>query len=91
MSYKLFAMDAKVTLSFDANIIDRAKKYAENQGLSLSRLTEVLLRKATFGGYTNIEDIPIADWVNTVSEGDAEYTKPRKRKKMKDEYFNSKK
>ncbi len=91
MSYKLIAMDAKVTLSFDANIIDRAKKYAENQGLSLSRLTEILLRKATFGGYTNIEDIPIADWVNTVSEGDAEYTKPRKSKKMKDEYFNSKK
>ncbi len=84
-------MDAKVTLSFDASIIEKAKKYAESQGLSLSRLTEVLLRKATFGGYTNIEDIPIADWVNDISEGDAEYTKPRKRKTMKDEYFNSKK
>jgi len=85
-------MDAKVTLSFDANIIEKAKHYAESQGISLSRLTEILLRKATLGGYKNIEDIPIADWVNTVSEGEAEYiTTPRKRKDIKDEYFKSKK
>ena len=85
-------MDAKITLSFDANIIDKAKHYAESQGLSLSRLTEILLRKATTGGYKNIEDIPVADWVNTVSEGEAEYiTTPKKRKDIKDEYFKSKK
>jgi len=85
-------MDAKITLSFDANIINKAKHYAESQGLSLSRLTEILLRKATTGGYKSIEDIPIADWVNTVSEGEAEYiTTPKKRKDLKDEYFKSKK
>ena len=84
-------MDAKVTLSFDANIIDKAKHYAENRGISLSRLTEILLRKATAGGYTNIEDIPVADWVTTVSEGEAEYITPRKRKAVKDEYHNRKK
>ena len=85
-------MDAKVTLSFDASIIERAKQYAENKGISLSRLTEILLRKATTGGYRNIEDIPVADWVHTVSEGEAEYiSAPRKRKDMKDEYYNSKK
>ena len=85
-------MDAKITLSFDANIIDKAKHYAESQGISLSRLTEILLRKATAGGYRNIEDIPVADWVNTVSEGEAEYiTNPRKRKDLKDEYYNRKK
>ena len=33
-------MDAKVTLSFDAQIIEKAKTYAQSQGLSLSRLTE---------------------------------------------------
>jgi len=85
-------MDAKITLSFDANIIDKAKHYAETQGISLSRLTEILLRKATFSGYRNIEDIPVADWVNTLSEGEAEYiTTPRKRKDLKDEYYNRKK
>jgi hypothetical protein len=84
-------MDAKVTLSFDANIIDKAKHYAESQGISLSRLTEILLRKATTGGYRSIEDIPISNWVNTVSEGEAEYITPRKRKNMKDDYYKSKK
>lgn len=84
-------MDAKVTLSFDANIIDKAKHYAESRGLSLSRLTEILLRKATTGGYSEIEDIPIANWVSTLSEGEAEYITPRKRKNRKEEYYNSKK
>ena len=85
-------MDAKITLSFDATIIDKAKQYAESQGISLSRLTEILLRKATHHGYRNIEDIPVADWVQTVSEGEAEYiTAPRKRKEIKDEYFKSRK
>ena len=76
-------MDAKITLSFDANIIDKAKKYAKKEGLSLSRLTEILLRKAVSKDYKNIEDIPIADWVNSISDGPAEYVKPRKRRELK--------
>jgi hypothetical protein len=84
-------MDSKITLSFDANIIDKAKHYAESQGISLSRLTEILLRKATTGGYREIEDIPVANWVYTLSEGEAEYITPRKRKHRKEEYYNSKK
>ena len=43
-------MDAKVTLRFDAKIIKQAKQYAEGQGISLNRLTEILLRKLTRGG-----------------------------------------
>lgn len=85
-------MDAKITLSFDANIIDKAKRYAESQGISLSRLTEILLRKATHGGYKDIEDIPVSNWVHTLSEGETEYiTNPKKRKDLKEEYFKSKK
>ena len=84
-------MDAKVTLSFNEDVIEQAKMYAESKGISLSRLTEILLRKATAGGYKNIEDIPVADWVYTVSEGEAEYITERKRKNLKEEYFNSKK
>lgn len=83
-------MDAKITLSFDAQIIERAKKYAKSNGISLSRLIEILLRKATTSNY-NIEDIPIADWVHTLSEGETEYVKPHKRKALKKEYFDSKK
>jgi len=84
-------MDAKVTLSFDASIIEKAKKFAEKNGISLSRLTEILLRKAVSGNYTTIEDMPISDWVNAVAEGDPQYvTKPRSRKALKDEFFASK-
>jgi hypothetical protein len=85
-------MDAKITLSFDAGIIDRAKKFAENNGISLSRFTEILLKKAISGNYNSIEDMPISDWVSMVAEGDAEYvTKPRQRKDLKKEYFSKKK
>lgn len=83
-------MDSKITLSFDTNIIDKAKHYAESQGISLSRLTEILLRKATHGGYREIEDIPISGWVSTLSEGESAYISPRKRKNTKKEYYKSK-
>lgn len=85
-------MDAKVTLSFDAAVIESAKKFAAQQGLSLSRFVELLLRKAISGGYQSIEDLPIADWVSMVAEGEAEYHTPkRKRKDLKDEFFKGKK
>jgi antitoxin component of RelBE/YafQ-DinJ toxin-antitoxin module len=85
-------MDAKLTISFDALVIEKAKKFAEAQGLSLSRFIEILLRKATEGGYGSIENLPVADWVSKVAEGDPEYvTKPRVRKDMKEEFYKSRK
>jgi hypothetical protein len=85
-------MDAKITMSFDAGVIDKAKEYAANNGMSLSRLTEVLLRKVVAGNYRNIEDMPVADWVSMVSEGEVEYrTRSRSRKAIKDEYYKDKK
>lgn len=71
-------MDSKITLSFDASVIEKAKKYANSNGISLSRLTEVLLRRLTSGGYQNLEDFPVADWVNQLSEGEAKYIKQSK-------------
>ncbi len=85
-------MDSKITLSFDETVIKKAKKYAEKNHISLSRLTEFLLRKVTSDNYHSLEDFPIKDWVRIVSEGEATYlTKSRKRKSLKQEYFNSKK
>ncbi len=85
-------MDAKLTLSFDAAVIERAKKFADKQGISLSRLVEIMLRKATTQSYDSIEELPIAEWVSMVSEGDAEYVSPKRgRKSLKDEYYSSKK
>jgi len=85
-------MDAKVTLSFDSLVIKNAKQYAEGQGISLSRLTEILLRKLTSGGYGSIEDFPVSDWVSMVSEGEAEYiTRPKTSKQLKKEFHQRRK
>ena len=85
-------MDAKVTLSFDREVIREAKKFAEAHNISLSRLMEFLLRKATSGHYQDLEDLPIADWVFEVSEGKAEYhTRPKTRKALKNEFLDSRK
>jgi antitoxin component of RelBE/YafQ-DinJ toxin-antitoxin module len=40
-------MDSKITLSFDESVISKAKKYAEKNNISLSRLIEFLLKKIT--------------------------------------------
>jgi len=85
-------MDTKVTLSFDEEVIRRAKEYAASQNISLSRLVELLLRKVAISEYKSLEEIPIADWVKEVSEGPIEYrTRKKTRKESKDDFFSSKK
>ena len=85
-------MDAKITLSFDESVINKAKRYAEDNNISLSRLTEFLLNKVTSKSYQSLEDLPISEWVSMVGEGEVVYqTKPRKNKDLKNEYFKSKK
>lgn len=85
-------MDTKLTLSFDEAVIERAKKFAEKQGISLSRLVEIMLRKATVQPYASIEDLPISEWVSEVAEGKAEYlSSKRSGKSLKEEYYKTKK
>jgi hypothetical protein len=92
LSYKFESMDSKITLSFDKKVIEKAKKYADNNNISLSRLMELILDKITTNNYASLEDLPISDWVNAVAEGAAEYhTKPSKRSKLKAEYHTRKK
>lgn len=85
-------MDAKITLSFDDEVIARAKKFADANNISLSRLTEFLYSKMTQERYKQLEDLPVADWVSMVAEGKVEYqTKARSRQSIKKEYFKAKK
>lgn len=85
-------MDNKITLSFDADVISKAKKFAEANNISVSRLVEFLLQKVATSGYHSLEDYPISEWVSQVAEGEATYqTKKRSNKSLKDEYFASKK
>ena len=85
-------MDTKITLSFNKDIIDRAKDFADQNNISLSRLTELLYAQMTSKTYKSLEELPISDWVSMVSEGEVEYKRvPSSRKAMKDEFFDSKK
>lgn len=68
-----------MTLSFDQEVIKSAKAFAESNNISLSRLTEFLYRQLTSKDYQSIDSLPIADWVNAVADGQAEYhTKAKK-------------
>ncbi len=40
-------MDAKLTLSFNREIVEKAKRYATDHNISLSRLKEHLLTQVT--------------------------------------------
>ena len=85
-------MDTKLTLSFNQDVVEKAKKYAAQHNISLSRLIEHLLTHVTAQNYKSLEDYPIADWVNQVAEGEAVYKKAKNtRKASKDEFFASKK
>ena len=85
-------MDAKITLRFDQTVIIKAKKFAAINNISLSRLMELLLRKISSANYKSLEDLPVSEWVNIVSEGPVEYkTRARIRKEMKDEYYKLRK
>jgi Family of unknown function (DUF6364) len=87
-------MDAKITLSFNEETIIKAKEYASKNNISLSRLTEFLLTKVTFKGNSKktLEEIPISDWVDELSDGKIIYrTSNYVSKSLKNEYFNTKK
>lgn len=84
-------MDTKVTLSFDSDAINVAKKFAAKNNISLSRLTEFFYRQLEAKQYQSLEDLPISDWVNMVAEGEAEYKTKKKPKSLKDEFRNRKK
>lgn len=87
-------MDTKLTLSFNQDVVARAKKYAAENNISLSRLIEHLLTQVTAKEYKSLEDFPISDWVSMVAEGEVEYKKtpkPARKDSKKNEYFSSKK
>ncbi|MCX6275891.1 MAG: DUF6364 family protein [Bacteroidetes bacterium] len=84
-------MDAKITLSFDEAVIRKAKKYADANNISLSRLTEFLLGKVTASSYKSIDELPVSDWISELSEGRMDYIRSSDtRKTMRKEYYSKK-
>ncbi|UJP66960.1 hypothetical protein IPZ59_01945 [Mongoliitalea daihaiensis] len=84
-------MDAKITLSFNREVIEKAKKFASDQNMSLSRLTEFLYQKIVSGDYKSLDELPVSDWVSMLAEGEATYGKSKSRKDLKSSYFDAKK
>ena len=73
-------MDTKLTLKLDQEIIEKAKKYASEKKLSLSRLIENYLNYLT-SDKTN-DDLQISPFVKSLSSGikipaDYDYKKDR--------------
>ena len=83
-------MDAKLTLHFDREVIIKAKEFAAANNISLSRLTEFIYRSITSGDYKSLEELPIADWVSRVADGEPQYLR-RTRKQSRTDYYNSRK
>jgi hypothetical protein len=68
-------MDAKLTLSFDAAVAEKAKAFAEANNISLSRLVEFMLSKVTDSRYRSIDELPVSDWIQQVAEGEVTYVR----------------
>ena len=83
-------MDAKLTLSFDEEIIAQGKKFAEDKGISMSRLTEYLFKRITTQpkNYASLDDIPVSDFIWELQEPQVEYV--RTTKSLKKEYYEAK-
>ena len=59
-------MDSKLTLKLNGNVIERAKKYAADKKLSLSRLIENYLDSIT---KEDSDDFEISPFVKSISTG----------------------
>lgn len=82
-------MDAKLTLSFDAAVAEKAKAFAEANNISLSRLVEFMLSKVTDSRYRSIDELPVSDWINQVAEGEVTYVRKNAARNVKKEYLES--
>jgi len=85
-------MDAKLTLSFDAVVAEKAKAFAEANNISLSRLVEFMLSKVSDSRYRSIDELPVSDWIQQVAEGEVTYVrKNAAERNVKKDYLKSRK
>lgn len=77
-------MDSKLTLKLDENVIERAKKYAAEKKLSLSRLIENYLDALTNDELNNLEISPFVKSIATGKQLPNEVDKD----KLKDDYID---
>ena len=59
-------MDTKLTLKLDKQIIEKAKKYAKEKKISLSKIIEAYLKSITKEGDQSIEITPYVESISGV-------------------------
>ncbi len=77
-------MDSKLTLKLNENVIERAKTYASNKKVSLSRLIENYLDSIT---REQNDDFEISPFVKSISSGKS-IPADLDRKVLRDEYVD---
>ncbi len=82
-------MDSKITLSFDAHTIAKAKAYADKHNISMSRLAEYFFNKITDEDFTTLEAYPVADWVLELMGNKPKYNSKKPTTYLND-YYESK-
>lgn len=60
-------MDSKLTLKLDTSVIERAKLYAREQNISLSKLIENYLDALTMGERKEVERVEISPLVKSLT------------------------
>lgn len=60
-------MDTKLTLKLNKEVIEKAKEYATNKQMSLSRIIEAYLQSLT--SENEISDLEISPFVKSISTG----------------------
>lgn len=66
-TYKYNGMDTKLTLKLNQKVIEKAKEYASDKKLSLSRIVESYLQSLVSA--KNSDDFEISPFVKTIATG----------------------
>ncbi len=78
-------MNAKLTLSLDKEIIERAKAYAKEQGTSVSKMVENFIKMTTSKTRDKeVKEIEISDFVKSLAMPGMKH---RTDKQVKEEYY----
>jgi Family of unknown function (DUF6364) len=82
-------MDAKITLSFDGDVISKAKIFAEKNKVSLSRITEIFWSKMIDQDSATIDALPVSDWALELIGKDPIYVPKTAKTYQYEEYYES--
>lgn len=72
-------MDTKLTLRLDNNVIEKAKIYAKNHNISLSKMIETYLASVTSNKGSKEEITPLVESLSGVMELPADYDYKKER------------